>query len=377
VALSEQWINLFGTHTTLIFESIGDENKWAETLKQLVEDLDARFGVLAVDNAAVSQMYTFQRVDSEAKKLSRYLEHYIKHDPWLEKLVDLKTEKFLRSDDVIDLNDYKRSIFYKDWARHFGLAHAIGGYIAVKGRHGLRLALQRDERQGAFTVDELHYLNLLRPQLKTAAKLHIEQLQKRQQKESAGYLKFTTTPALVCDQDCHVIEVNAAALALMNVYPTAKIRGGKFLLDSPFQKKLNKALNQDLYSLTNPAASEVQITLQRDHPSNWIVVKVTPLQWSDKSSANAEPESHFLIHLAEPVNIQPWHFDLLKETYELTKAETDICLKLCQGMCLEAVAQLKNRSLSTIRTQLKSIFAKTGVSQQSQLVSLILQRHFL
>lgn len=376
MAISEQWINLFGNHTTLIFESIGDENKWAETLKQLVEDLDARFGVLAVDNAAVSQMYTFQQVDFEAKDLNRYLEHYIKHDPWLEKLVDLKAEEFLRSDDVVDLNDYKRSKFYKDWARHFGLAHAIGGYIAVKGRYGLRLALQRDERQGAFTVDELDYLNLLRPQLKTAAKLHMEQLEKQQQKDSVKYLKFTTTPALVCDQSCHVIEANAAALALMNVYPTAKIQAGKFLLEPPFQKKLSKALSQDIYSLTNPA-SEVQITLQRDHPSNWIVLKVTPLRWPNKSSSSTEPESHFLIHLAEPVNIQPWHFDLLKETYDLTKAETDICLKLCQGMCLETVAQAKNRSLSTIRTQLKSIFAKTGVSQQSQLVSLILQRHFL
>ena len=45
--------------------------------------------------------------------------------------------------------------------------------------------------------------------------------------------------------------------------------------------------------------------------------------------------------------------------------------QLAQGARLEAIAQANGVSVATVRTQLKSIFAKTGINRQSDLVRLV------
>jgi DNA-binding CsgD family transcriptional regulator len=49
-----------------------------------------------------------------------------------------------------------------------------------------------------------------------------------------------------------------------------------------------------------------------------------------------------------------------------------VALLLAQGMSVSAIAEYSGRKENTVRIQLKSAFAKTGVNTQSQLVSIIL-----
>lgn len=57
--------------------------------------------------------------------------------------------------------------------------------------------------------------------------------------------------------------------------------------------------------------------------------------------------------------------------FGLTKAETNIMHGLLDGSSITDIADASNRSRETIRTQLKSIFAKTGVKSQSELFRLV------
>jgi DNA-binding CsgD family transcriptional regulator len=55
----------------------------------------------------------------------------------------------------------------------------------------------------------------------------------------------------------------------------------------------------------------------------------------------------------------------------LTRGEATVALGLAQGKTLEALAAELGVAVSTVRTHLKHVFAKTGTSQQSQVVSLV------
>jgi DNA-binding CsgD family transcriptional regulator len=59
--------------------------------------------------------------------------------------------------------------------------------------------------------------------------------------------------------------------------------------------------------------------------------------------------------------------------FELTPAEANLALLLARGLTLAEVSEAQNISPHTARAQLKSIFAKTGVSRQAELVRLILK----
>lgn len=62
--------------------------------------------------------------------------------------------------------------------------------------------------------------------------------------------------------------------------------------------------------------------------------------------------------------------DLLLETYGLTQAERKLAQQLLCGKSLHRAAEDSNLKISTARSYLKTIFAKTGINRQSQLITL-------
>ena len=64
----------------------------------------------------------------------------------------------------------------------------------------------------------------------------------------------------------------------------------------------------------------------------------------------------------------------LRAEFGLTKAEARLALRVAEGASLASAAQVFNVKLTTIRSQLQQVFAKTGTSRQSELVALLLSR---
>lgn len=64
-------------------------------------------------------------------------------------------------------------------------------------------------------------------------------------------------------------------------------------------------------------------------------------------------------------------FQLVGQLYGLTTAEVEVLTALVKGMTAEQIAQLKVRTLATIRTQIHSLLIKTGSDRQADLVRLV------
>ena len=56
----------------------------------------------------------------------------------------------------------------------------------------------------------------------------------------------------------------------------------------------------------------------------------------------------------------------------LTPTETEIAVMLAQGQTLRQIASATDRGYGTVRTHLKHIFAKLGVSRQFDVVQAVL-----
>ena len=63
----------------------------------------------------------------------------------------------------------------------------------------------------------------------------------------------------------------------------------------------------------------------------------------------------------------------LGSMFDLTPAEAKVAVSLVEGQDLQKIATDRHVSPETIRSQLKSIFAKTGTHRQSDLVALLLR----
>jgi DNA-binding CsgD family transcriptional regulator len=63
--------------------------------------------------------------------------------------------------------------------------------------------------------------------------------------------------------------------------------------------------------------------------------------------------------------------DVLRDIFELTQAEARIAQRLAKGDSLEEIAEHLNIRMSTARTQLSSVFAKTSTCRQGKLVAIL------
>ncbi|QZN98656.1 helix-turn-helix transcriptional regulator [Chenggangzhangella methanolivorans] len=61
---------------------------------------------------------------------------------------------------------------------------------------------------------------------------------------------------------------------------------------------------------------------------------------------------------------------LLGGLFDLTAAEAKVAAALIEGLTLQEIAARHSLSVSTIRNQVAAVFAKTGVSRQSEFVLL-------
>ncbi len=64
---------------------------------------------------------------------------------------------------------------------------------------------------------------------------------------------------------------------------------------------------------------------------------------------------------------------MLRQAYRLSVAEARLAAQLVAGLTPKGAAGTSGVAISTIRTQLRSLFAKTGCSRQSEVVKLALR----
>jgi DNA-binding CsgD family transcriptional regulator len=109
------------------------------------------------------------------------------------------------------------------------------------------------------------------------------------------------------------------------------------------------------------------IPLRRKDGKVSTVVNVVPVRLSAQDVF--EPLSAVLVvskaggFVADPA--------IIRSLFDLTPSEAAIARRLASGETADEIARSTGRSVLTVRTQLKSVLAKTGTRRQSELVQLL------
>jgi DNA-binding CsgD family transcriptional regulator len=99
-----------------------------------------------------------------------------------------------------------------------------------------------------------------------------------------------------------------------------------------------------------------------------LVVEAIPsLEWAEGKSKPAA-----VIYIRDAVGKSLASEVVTKQLFNLTKAETALAMELANGLSLEEAAENLNIRRNTARAHLRSIFSKTGVRRQTELVRILL-----
>ncbi|MFC3694245.1 helix-turn-helix transcriptional regulator [Chenggangzhangella methanolivorans] len=264
---------------------------------------------------------------------------------------------FITDEDCMDRDEIASSQFYQD----FLAGHGIGAFAGVGFRAGgdlWCLSVQRRLRDGPFEPRELDALLRLWGPLSDAATLS-RQFDFARLKGMTDALELTRDAAIVCDRGGRIASINARAEALVGrmIDPRSRTLSLRSAAD-------RDALRACLASSQRRRGPEPAACVVRDPKGGEILVRAIEV---DGMSVFAPADGRAVLLLLKRRVLDP--VAALAARSSLTAAESAIVASLRAGGSVAEIAQARGVRPDTIRTQLKSIYLKTGASGQARLLS--------
>ncbi|WP_228895988.1 helix-turn-helix transcriptional regulator [Pseudoduganella aquatica] len=272
--------------------------------------------------------------------------------------------------DVPERAHYHELPFYRDWVQPQGMAYAAGCVILREGQWLTQIFLQRSTAQPPFSRRTMVQLERLVPHLQRALQMRQRFAELRLGRDMlAGSLDVLAMPALLCDERGRMAHCNRSGRALLEAGGGLWLDGGLLRARSePVARQLALALCGAVRASHGDGSPEPGVVLLPRAGAAPLSLLVTPLQMGEGSALPGAA----LVLAYDPLSTPVVQADLLRQLFGLSAAEAALASALCGGKTLEEAAGERGTAISTARSQLKSIFNKTGTRRQADLVSLLL-----
>jgi DNA-binding CsgD family transcriptional regulator len=309
------------------------------------------------------------QVDPEANRL--YQQYYGAIDVWGQRGLAKPAGYVCNSEALCPLAELSGTEVYNDFMVRFGVEHGLFGVVENDGSRWASMSLYRHSSQCPFDASELDIVNFLTPHMQRAFKLHLQFSQLKA--NSDGFEKaldllplgiiFIGPKGKVVAMNCSATKILAERDGLLGKFD---VLAAELTAESSL---LAKAILQATLTSTGYgfAAGETVLVSRRVRPP--LQISISPIRNSIIQTSKPICAVAF-VH--DPLRRQRPAQEVLRALYGLTPAECRVALLLVDGLAPRKIAEMVGVTENTVRSQIKSIFAKTGVKRQVELIRLLL-----
>jgi DNA-binding CsgD family transcriptional regulator/PAS domain-containing protein len=265
---------------------------------------------------------------------------------------------------------FPESRFYQEWVLPHGLAYAAGSIVLREGAWLTQLFVQRTPEHPPFTREEMHRLDQLVSHIQRAMQMRqrFAELQ-LEQNFLASSLDVLAMPTLLIDEYGRVVHANRSAGQLLEGRSALWLEDGHlFTRDEAVTRSINLEVSNAIRASRGIGADPCTTVLLSRSARAPLIIMIAPMQFY----GGAAGQGAALLFAFDPEIAPSVVVEVVRALFGLSGAEAQLAVALGSGKTLEDAAQERGTSIHTIRTQLKSIFNKTGTKRQSDLVALLL-----
>ncbi|MCA1978246.1 MAG: helix-turn-helix transcriptional regulator [Thiobacillus sp.] len=345
--------------------------QWQAVLGEMLDWLGGKGAMLWSHQARPGAFGLWVPCRMHPESLAEYGRYYHRKDIWLQAGYARNTQagEILTGDMLVPRPVLSKSEFYRDFLRRFDYVQLLIGVLHRNDAHDaivptVHFSMYRGEADKAFSQRDHKRLRELLPHLQhaTAVNFHLAQ---RDHQLSIAQASVDLFPEALFFADLHgqIVYANRAAHELLQRADGVRMLDGRLVtLNAEEQRVLTK-----LFDLTAPPALLRISRCDGKAPYLAMRSRVTP---QTHTPDERYPVQAILIH--DPEAIVRERIESVVARYELTAAECIVLNALLETGSARGVAQRLNLSDNTVKTHLKSIFGKTGVHRQAELVNLVL-----
>lgn len=277
------------------------------------------------------------------------------------RLLERRHAGFLTDLDVCTSDEIETLPIYIDFLRPRGLGWTAATLVVGAMDDMSIFSIDRLHASGPFPRKSIHYLDGIRPHLARATMLSA----RLQMERCRGFLQgldALNIAAAAVDARGRVRLTNShfgAARSLLDVGAFDAIA----LADPTANALLGKAMSSLRAGNMNAAISIPVLSRQSGLP---FALHVVPVR---REARDLFSQVEAIVTVV-PLGAPGLPFGLMvQHLYDLTPTEALTAKKLMEGASIQEIARLRGVGLETVRTQVKNILSKTGVSRQSALIA--------
>jgi DNA-binding CsgD family transcriptional regulator len=354
-------------YIALIYEAVLDRTQWPHLLEALMNSIQGNSAMLRKINPQTRALSFYESVGYEAKYAEAYRDHFCHLDPYQRFFQTTAVGHLIATEEKLEARKRYRSEYFNDFEVPQDKIYAIGGVMHREAANEIQFGIQRGSAPGNFQKHDRQLLQLLLPHLACAIKLHcaLADAEYRQNLAFSAWDKLRLA-VFLHHADGKLFYSNAKAESLLQAN-TISVKAGRLALH-------NEIETAQLHRLLKEASHGVggNIRCHSGKAGERLSVWVTPLHTASMPNEFSTISGGIAVFISclGLLNL-PW-LPLTKH-YGLTHAEAKLAVALADGKSLEEIAEAQCIAYETARSQLKSIFSKTGTRRQPELVALLLK----
>lgn len=357
-----------------IYAAASDPSGWAAVLERLTLALGAAVGTMHHQDTSSmdSNFSSLWNLGPEA--IVPYTAYYGARNPLMTtrpsviKTGAVNTAQMLCPDQI-----YRESEYYQDYLRTLDLRECIAATLRNEGANSSNISVFRRTGGKPFGEEERKFLFRLVPHLQRAFQLH-NRIQGLEQKGAAAAdaLEHLHVALVMLSGEGKVLQVNEAATAILASQKGLKVTSRGLVAETPLEnQRLRRLVRGAITTGTGKGLdSGGAMMIARGGLKRSLQVLVLPLRTRAVRIGNDVPVT--AVFISDPDRELVSEARIFAELFRLTPAESRLARILAAGGSLKEASEQLNVAESTVKSQLKSIFAKTDTSRQSQLVRLVL-----
>jgi DNA-binding CsgD family transcriptional regulator len=276
-------------------------------------------------------------------------------------LLGMARAGFVADHELMPEEDYLADSLMSGFGTAAGLHHAAATAILVPGGDAAVVQVWRAAGQPRFGAECLRQLDTLRPHLARAAMLSTR-LRLKQMQAATETLELLGIPAAVVEASGRVVAANDLMQAMR----------GHFLWLAGDQLAFSDRIANGLFreelarSAATGLASARSFVSRGSGDQNYpAIVHVVPLKTCGRELFNG---AWFLLAVNKP-GAATLDGSLLQGLFDFTAAEARVAAGLLEGLSVKEMSRRYGVSVLTLRTQVKSVLAKSGSTRQPEFIA--------
>lgn len=352
-----------------IYEGILQDPPWQDFLTGLREPLGADIAAIFLQPPEPGSRVVMLVEGGRAEGIDSYKRGQFVFDPF----IDLPDGEVVTLHEFISTEALLDSDFYRLTMKPSGLYDFLGADLRVPGEFEARFRLARYEGKPRFGQQDKELLGLITPHLQRAIRIHARLNQLSSERDLyAGAVQQLSLGTILLDGEGRIQQLNPLARELLAQRDGLSLVDGRLRLNSSERSAaLQAAIDQVLSNQRQAVPAMVEV-IRVPRPSGradlGLVVRAVPR--GHFSEGVAVPA--VAIFISDPERQGGADAEVLQRLFDFTQAEARLALLLADGYSLDESAAAIGVTRNTVRTHLRSIFTKTGVTRQTLLVRLVL-----